>query len=99
MEEPTVVETTHTPGKTPTSWGAVIGVLLVLALIIVGAFYFWGKRVSETAANTEALEALQTQSDSTETEAIQADLEAQTPDEFDAELDEAFAELEASLAE
>lgn len=99
MDEPTVVETTHTPGKTNASWGAVIGVILVLALLIVGAFYFWGKRVSESTMNTEAIEALEMQSDSTEAEAIEADLAAESPDEFDAELDAAFAELEASLAE
>lgn len=100
MEEPTVVETTHTPGgKTNASWGTVIGAIVIIALIIVGAFYFWGMRVSEQRLNTSAIEALETQSDSTQAEAIQADLDAQSPDEFDAELDQAFAELDASLAE
>lgn len=99
MNEPNVVETTHTPGKANTSWSMVLGLILVIALVVVGAFYFWGKRVSETEMNARAIEALQDQSDSTEAEAIQADLEAQSPDEFDAELDQAFAELDASLAE
>ena len=99
MNEPNVVETTHTPGKANTSWSMVIGLILVIALIVVGAFYFWGKRVSENQINTEAIEALQMQGDSTQADAIEADLAAQSPDEFDAEFDQAFAELEASLAE
>ncbi len=44
-----------------------------------------------------AVAALDTQSESTEPEAIEQDLAAESPDTFDQELDEAFAGLDASF--
>ncbi|HEV7121276.1 MAG TPA: hypothetical protein VGN56_00460 [Candidatus Paceibacterota bacterium] len=30
------------------SWGAIVIIVLILAMIVVGAFYAWGKRVAQT---------------------------------------------------
>ena len=29
------------------SWGAVISIVIILAMVIIGAFYSWGQRISE----------------------------------------------------
>lgn len=35
------------PSQKQQSYGALISVILILLMIVVGAFYAWGKRVSE----------------------------------------------------
>ena len=30
------------------SWGAVISIVVIVLMIIIGAFYSWGKRISES---------------------------------------------------
>jgi hypothetical protein len=29
------------------SWGAIISITIILAMVIIGAFYAWGQRISE----------------------------------------------------
>jgi len=29
------------------SWGAIISIVIILAMVIIGAFYAWGQRISE----------------------------------------------------
>ena len=81
-----------------TSWVALGGLIVVLLAVAGGAYY-----LSSTIPSTESIEAqvaaLETQSESTEPEAIEADIAAQNPDEFEEDFDAAFAELDASLAE
>lgn len=81
-----------------TSWVALGGLIVVLLAVAGGAYY-----LSSTMPSTEGIEAqveaLDTQSDSTEPEAIEADIAAQSPDEFEEDFDAAFAELDASLAQ
>lgn len=81
-----------------TSWVALGGLVIVLLVVAGGAYY-----LSSTMPTTESIEAqveaLESQSDSTEPEAIEADLAAQSPEEFEEDFDAAFAELDASLAE
>jgi uncharacterized protein HemX len=36
----------HTVTKNA-SWGALISIAIILAMVIVGAFYAWGQRISE----------------------------------------------------
>lgn len=80
------------------SLGGIIAILVILILVVVGALYFWGERVSQSPEATEAqIEGLQEQGDSTNPSEIEADLDAQSPDEFDAELDAAMGELDAAF--
>jgi len=86
------------PATSQTSWVA-LGVLLLVVLAVgAGAFYLKGM-LPATEQDADTVQALETQSDSTAPEEIEADLSAESPDEFDQEFDAAFAELEASLAE
>lgn len=34
------------------SWGTVISIIIIVVMIVIGAFYAWGKRVAENKANT-----------------------------------------------
>jgi len=80
--------------------GAVIGVVIIIAILVVGAFYFWGKKIDE-AGNPETIlsepdtttESLLNQSDSTEIPDIEADLNATDLDNLDAELQTIEQEL------
>ena len=46
----------HTPHKTHSSvhrngsWGAIISIAIILTMVIVGAFYSWGERISQQRA-------------------------------------------------
>jgi hypothetical protein len=35
------------------SWGAIISIIVILAMIVIGAFYAWGKRVDEERVTTQ----------------------------------------------
>ena len=80
-----------------TSWPALAGLLIVL-LLVAGAALYLKERIPAPVDDSTVTE-LEMQGDSTEPEAIEADLDAQSPDEFDEDFDAAFAEIEASLAE
>lgn len=36
-----------TPSPKAQSWGALISIIIIVLMIIIGAFYAWGKRVSQ----------------------------------------------------
>jgi hypothetical protein len=38
--------------RTPTqqSWGTILALVIIVAMIVVGAFYAWGKRIAEQRA-------------------------------------------------
>ncbi len=40
---------TETPASSApkASWGAIISIVVILAMIVIGAFYSWGKRVDQ----------------------------------------------------
>lgn len=99
---PVVTPVIVPPPPTKTSYGALVGVLIITVAVATGAYYLFNARVDELVAITEqqqaAIAMLDAQSNSTEPEAIEADLAAETPETFDAELDEAFAQLEASFS-
>ena len=99
MEEttvPTQTGPTPEPAKPHTSWVAVVCLIIAVLAIAGGALYL-KENMPEPPVQAVTPETLEKQSDSTEPEAIEADLSAQEPEEFDAEFDEAFAELDASL--
>ncbi len=41
-----------TPSPARQSWGVIISIAIIVLMIIVGAFYAWGKRVAEERAYT-----------------------------------------------
>jgi hypothetical protein len=46
-------ETHHSlPSVERQSWGAVISIIIIVLMIVVGAFYAWGKRLSELRVET-----------------------------------------------
>jgi predicted negative regulator of RcsB-dependent stress response len=78
--------------------GILVALIIIVGAVVVGAYYTWNSRVHDRViAEAAALRELDTMSESTVPEAIEADLAAETPDEFDAELDAAFAELDAAM--
>lgn len=83
--------------KAKTSYGALIALVLIVAAIVAGAFYLLRMKSAEQDLYSSQIEELGNQSTSTEPGAIEDDLTAVSPDEFDAEFDRVFAELEASF--
>lgn len=107
-------ENTTPPTPAPeekSSWGSAIGIILIVAVIIIGGLYFWGQKIDERMSEYEAgdvtvedilnapdsqLEALsEEQSTSTDITDIEEDLNTTDLDELDAELDAIEAELGA----
>ena len=48
------------PSPKQQSWGALISIIIIVLMIVIGAFYTWGKRIAEeralelqTASSTE----------------------------------------------
>jgi hypothetical protein len=41
------------PTKPDAQYGALISIILILAIVVVGAFYVWGKRVNEANQNIQ----------------------------------------------
>lgn len=76
------------------SLGPVIGVIVILAIIIIGGLYFWSTRpkASNTAADAAAtssdadIQSIQSQGTSDDAAAIQADLNATNVDSVDSGL-------------
>jgi uncharacterized protein HemX len=91
------------------SWGSAIGIILIIAIIIIGGLYFWGQKIDERLSEFEAgdvtvedilnapdsqLEALsEEQSTSTDITDIEEDLDTTDLDNLDAELKAIEAEL------
>jgi uncharacterized protein HemX len=51
-EEKTKVTTTTRPADIHrnASWGALISIVIILAMVVIGAFYAWGQRITEEHA-------------------------------------------------
>jgi HAMP domain-containing protein len=67
------------------SAGPIIGIIIILAIIILGGLYFWGQRGAEAPLD-ETLEAIGTQNAGDDTASIEADLNATDVENLDAEL-------------
>ncbi len=39
-----------TPSPKAQSWGVVISIIIIVLMIVIGAFYSWGKRIAEENA-------------------------------------------------
>lgn len=42
------------PSKKAQSWGAILSIVVIVLMIVVGAFYAWGKRVAQDQYNVLA---------------------------------------------
>lgn len=98
MQPNTPVEQTPVqamPQKTSTS--GIIGTVIIIALIILGGLYFWGKRINtqkemnaliqQEQQSTQEATAIETVSESDETSTLQAELEATQTTGLGAELE------------
>lgn len=77
--------------ETKTGWGSIIATVLIIAIVVIGALYFWGKRIEESKNAEELL------NEENEVETI---LNLSTSDELDsieAELNSTNLELDAEL--
>lgn len=43
------------PSPKQQSWGVVISIIIIVLMIVIGAFYTWGKRIAEEKAIQEAI--------------------------------------------
>ena len=48
MEEKLLPPGIHSPKQQ--SWGVVISIVIIVLMIVIGAFYAWGKRIAEQNA-------------------------------------------------
>lgn len=48
-----IVPPPGTPSPQAQSWGTVISIIIIVLMIIVGAFYAWGKRIAQENALIE----------------------------------------------
>jgi len=42
------------PSPKQQSWGAVISIIIIVLMVIIGAFYAWGERINEGIAPTDS---------------------------------------------
>lgn len=47
LVQPPVPPAPEVPVKKASSWGVIIAILIILGMMVVGAFYAWGQRVHE----------------------------------------------------
>lgn len=79
-------------GKTGSSAGPIIGIVIILAIVILGGLYFWGQRndLAEMGTDAEAtdqsIENINYQGTSDDTSSIEADLDATDVETLDAEI-------------
>lgn len=84
------------PAPAKASYGTIVALVVIVAALAVAASYLFDTRLD--AKNGDAdLKALEAQSDSTDPNAIQADLSAQSSEDFDKSIDSAYAGMDASF--
>ncbi|PIP55821.1 MAG: hypothetical protein CO183_02165 [Candidatus Zambryskibacteria bacterium CG_4_9_14_3_um_filter_42_9] len=66
--------------------GPIIGLIVILAIIILGGLYFWGQRANNDSAINQDLGAINSQSEEDTSTSIETDLEATDIENIDAEL-------------
>lgn len=43
------------PSEKQQSWGVLISIVVIVLMIVIGAFYSWGKRISEVTIPTDSV--------------------------------------------
>lgn len=89
MDQANQMPIQETPKK---SAGPVIGIIIIVIVLVVGAFYFWGAKLNNQSVPAPETEQLPLSS-SDEVENISADLNATAIDGIDESLDAIDAEL------
>jgi uncharacterized protein HemX len=77
------VEGTSSSGS---SAGLITGIIVILAIIILGGLYFWKQRSINEMMTDGTVESINTQSELDDTASIEADLNSTDVDNLDAEL-------------
>ena len=91
------------PGQESKSVGPLIGVIVIIAVIVLGGLYFWGQRLDEqkqseaALQNDAATQELETQNTSDEVADIEADLNATNLEGLDTEMNQLETEINTSL--
>jgi len=44
-----------TPSQKQQSWGVVISIVVIVFMIVTGAFYSWGKRIAEVSVPADSV--------------------------------------------
>jgi hypothetical protein len=57
---PTFTPVIKPPTPQQQSWGTVISIVIILLMVVVGAFYTWGKKIAEERALVQQLTATST---------------------------------------
>ncbi len=95
----------QTPPKSDTQWGPIIGIIIIIALLVLGGLYYWkekgpsgrdmGPSADEIMSEQDSVTAsLETQSDSSSLSSIEADLNATNLEGIDTEAGKADLELQ-----
>ena len=75
-----------------TSAGPIIGIIIILAIIILGGLYFWSQRIKDvittddTMMTDEILNSINTQNSTDDTSSIETDLNSTDIENLDSEL-------------
>jgi len=75
-----------------TSAGPIIGIIIILAIIILGGLYFWSQRIEDvittddTMMTDEILNSINTQNSTDDTSSIETDLNSTDIENLDSEL-------------
>ncbi len=89
--------------KNKSGIGSIIGTIIIIAIIILGGLYFWGKRIEESKAKEKLIQeaqeqmqqipeqdetsSIETVSEGDDLNSIEADLNSTNLDGLDSELD------------
>lgn len=45
----------NTPSQKQQSWGVLISIVVIVLMIVIGAFYSWGKRIAEVNVPADSI--------------------------------------------
>nr|QBM02320.1 hypothetical protein [uncultured archaeon] len=84
-----IPNTTPLPPQGESKLGPIIGIIIVVIVLIIGALYFWGEKLNKAndlPQGDTMVNNLKSQQNSDEVSSIEADLKATNLDDIDADL-------------
>ena len=81
-----IPENPNIPTENGSSIGPIVGTIVILLIIVLGAFYFWGERKSSTPNVDNTVQDIKMQDKSDDTSSIEADLQSTDVESVDAQL-------------